>query len=320
MTFSPSRAFRRLTALTAVATYLLIVMGGVVRVSGSGLGCGDKDQWPLCRGSLLPPLEQTALIEFTHRWVAAVATGLVIALAVVVWSRYRDVRWLRNGVSVVVVLFIAQIVLGAITVEFNLPSGVIMIHLANALLLLGALVWIAVTTAMAGSPRSRPSVSTVRLAGIAIAATYVLALSGALVVDQGAGAACAGWPLCGNGFQFSPGRFADINLVHRVVAGIVVLLLGYSMMKMRRARPGDRALRLATLSVTLLIVAQVAAGALLVDEHLPAAVRGIHLALASGLWACVVMAAVITRGVTSTEVAGDTSRVERPLPARVAVS
>ncbi len=320
MTWTPSRALRRLTALTAVATYLLIVMGGVVRVSGSGLGCGDKDQWPLCHGSLLPPLAQTALIEFTHRWVAAVATGLIIALAVVVWSRYRDVRWLRNGVSVVVVLFIAQIVLGAITVEFNLPSGVILIHLANALLLLGALVWIAVTTAMAGSPRSRPSVSTVRLAGIAIAATYVLALSGALVVDQGAGAACAGWPLCGNGFQFSPGRFADINLVHRVVAGIVVLLLGYSMMKMRRARPGDRALRLATLSVTLLIVAQVAAGALLVDEQLPAAVRGIHLALASGLWACVVMAAVITRGVTSTEVAGDTSRVERPLPARVAAS
>jgi heme A synthase len=320
VTWTPSRALRRLTALTAVATYLLIVMGGVVRVSGSGLGCGDKDQWPLCRGSLLPPLEQTALIEFTHRWVAAVATGLVIALAVVVWSRYRDVRWLRNGVSVVVVLFIAQIVLGAITVEFNLPSGVIMIHLANALLLLGALVWIAVTTAMAGSARSRPSVSTMRLAGSAVAATYVLALSGALVVDQGAGAACAGWPLCGNGFQFSPGRFADINLVHRVVAGIVVLLLGYSMMKMRRARPGDRALRLATLSVTLLIVAQVAAGALLVDEHLPAAVRGIHLGLASGLWACVVMAAVITRGVTSTEVAGDTSRVERPLPARVAAS
>ena len=319
MTWTPSRAFRRLTVATAVATYLLVVMGGVVRVSGSGLGCGDKDQWPLCHGGLLPPLEQTALIEFTHRWVAAVATGLVIALAVVVWLRYRDVRWLRNAATVVVVLFIAQIVLGAITVEFNLPSGVIMIHLANALLLLGALVWIAVTTATSGSARPRPSPSIVRVAAIAVAATYVLALSGALVVDQGAGAACAGWPLCGNGFQFSSGQYADINLLHRLVAGIVVLLLGYSMMRMRRARPGDRALRLATLSVTLLIVAQVAAGALLVDARLPAAVRGIHLALASALWACVVVSAVITRGATSTEVAGG-SRVDRSLPARVAAS
>jgi heme A synthase len=319
VTWAPSRAFRRLTVATAVATYLLVVMGGVVRVSGSGLGCGDKDQWPLCHGSLLPPLEQTALIEFTHRWVAAAATALVVALAVVVWLRYRDVRWLRNAVTVVVVLFIAQIVLGAITVEFNLPSGVIMIHLANALLLLGALVWIAVTTAMVGSARARPPLATVRLTGIAVGATYLLALSGALVVDQGAGAACAGWPLCGNGFQFTSGQYADLNLLHRLVAGIVVLLLGYSMMKTRRARPGDRALRLATLSVTLLIVAQVAAGAVLVDTRLPAAVRGVHLALASGLWACVVMSAVLTRGITATEVAGG-SHVDRSLRAEAAPS
>jgi hypothetical protein len=58
----------------------------------------------------------------------------------------------------------------------------------------------------------------------------------------------------------------------------------------------------------------------LVDENLPAAVRGVHLALASGLWACVVVAAVITRGLTATEVAGGSSRVDRPLPARVAAS
>ncbi len=296
-----------------------MVMGGVVRVSGSGLGCGDKDQWPLCHGSLLPPLEQTALIEFTHRWVAAVSTGLVIALAVVVWTRYRHVRWLRNAVSVVVALFILQIVLGAITVEFNLPSGVIMIHLANALLLLGALVWIAVTTSLAGSSRERPPLGTLRLASIAVGATYLLALSGALVVDQGAGTACAGWPLCGNGFQLTSGQYADINLVHRFVAGVVVLLLGYSMMRMRRVRPDDRALRLATLSVTLLVVAQVVAGAVLVDTRLPAAVRGLHLALASGLWACVVMSAVIARGTTSVVVAGG-SRVEGALRAGAATS
>ncbi len=153
-----------------------------------------------------------------------------------------------------------------------------------------------------------------RLAGIAAGATYVLALSGALVVDQGAGAACAGWPLCGNGFQLTSGQYADINLLHRLVAGVVVVLLGYAMMRMRRARPGDRALRLATMCVTLLIVAQVAAGAVLVDTRLPAAVRGVHLALASGLWAFVVMSAVLTRGNTATERAGG-GRVDRPVRA-----
>jgi heme A synthase len=319
VTWTPSRAFRRLTVATAVATYLLVVMGGVVRVSGSGLGCGAKDQWPLCRGGLLPPLDQTALIEFTHRWLAVIAAVLLFTLAGWVWLRYRAVRPLAVGAVVVVLLYVLQIVLGAITVFFNLPNGVIMIHLANALLLLGALVTIAVFTCVAGSARARPPQATVRLASVAVGATYLLALSGALVVDQGAGTACAGWPLCGNGFQLTSGQYADINLLHRLVAGVVVLLLGYSMMRMRRARVGDRALRLATLTVTLLIVAQVAAGAVLVDTHLPAAVRGIHLALASGLWACVVISAVITRGTTSAVAAGG-SRVDRALAAGVAAS
>jgi heme A synthase len=298
VTFTPSRAFARLTVLTAVATYLLIVAGGVVRVTGSGLGCGDKGQWPFCHGQWLPPLEQTALIEFTHRWIAAVATFLVVLLAGWVWLRYRQVRPLRNGATVVVALFILQIALGAITVEYNLPSGVIMIHLANALLLLGALTWIAVMTNTAGSVRARPSLGATRLAGAAAAATYLLALSGALVVDQGAGYACAGWPLCGNGFQLSSNAQADVNLLHRLVAGVVVLLLGYAMVKLRRSRPGDRALRRATVAVSVLIVLQVVAGALVVDLRLPAAVRAVHLALASALWATVVVTTVLARGAT----------------------
>ncbi|HEY7926522.1 MAG: heme A synthase [Candidatus Dormibacteria bacterium] len=319
MSFTPSRAFRRLTALTAIATYLLIVAGGVVRVTGSGLGCGEKDQWPFCRGQWLPPLEQTALIEFTHRWVAAVATFLVVLLAAWVWWRYRHVRRLAVGASVVVLLFILQIALGAITVEYNLPSGVIMIHLANALLLLGALTWIAVITATARTERPRPVGSAVRLAGIAAGATYVLALSGALVVDQGAGYACAGWPLCGNGFQLSAGQLAEVNLLHRLVAGVVVLLLGYSMLRLHRAHPGDRALRRATLAVAMLVVVQVAAGALVVDLRLPAGVRALHLALASGLWACVVVTAVIARGAPRDE-ATNSARLDTAMRVGAATS
>lgn len=257
-------------------------------------------------------LEKTALIEFTHRWLAVTAAVLLFTLAGWVWLRYRRVRPLAVGALVVVLLYLLQIALGAVTVFFNLPSGVIMVHLANALLLLGALVWIAASTNMAGSERPRPSEGVVRLATVATAATYLLALSGALVVDQGAGSACAGWPLCGNGFQLSSGQVADVNLLHRVIAGSVVLLLGYSMMRLRRSRPGDRGLHLATLSVTVLIVAQVVAGALVVDLRLPAAVRAVHLALASGLWACVVMTTVITRGVAAADVS-DGSRVDRPV-------
>lgn len=318
MTWNPSAAFRRFAAVTAVLTYLLIVMGGVVRVTGSGLGCGDQDQWPFCHGQWLPPLQQTALIEFGHRWIAALTTAAVLFLAAWVWLRYRHVRRLVVAISVVVFLFVLQIALGAITVEYNLPNGVIMLHLANALLLLGALVWIATFTALTGSVRPRPPVAALRLSAVAVGATYLLALTGALVVDQGAGDACAGWPLCGNGFQFSSAQLAEVNLFHRFVAGVVVLLLGYSMMKLRRARLGDRALRRAALSVSLLIVAQVVAGALVVELRLPAAVRAVHLALASALWAGVVLTAVIARGVG--EGAADASTTDRRVPAGATAS
>ena len=296
MTFTPSRGFRRFTAVTAVLTYLLIVMGGVVRVTGSGLGCGDQDQWPFCHGQLLPPLQQTALIEFGHRWIAAMATAAVVALAVWIYTRYRSERRLVVGISVVLALFVLQIALGAITVEYNLPSGIIMVHLANALLLLAALVWLAATTNMTGSERARPSAQLLRLATIAGAATYLLALSGAFVVDQGAGSACSGWPLCGNGFQLSSGQLNDVNLLHRFIAGIVVVVLAYVLLRLRAARPGDVALRRASIAVALLIVAQVAAGAVMVELHLPPAVEAIHLALASALWGTVVLTIAITRG------------------------
>ncbi len=66
----------------ASATYLLIVAGGVVRVSGSGLGCGIKGQdWPLCHGRLVPPADLATVIEFSHRMLATLSTCLVVALA-----------------------------------------------------------------------------------------------------------------------------------------------------------------------------------------------------------------------------------------------
>ncbi|HEY8676567.1 MAG TPA: COX15/CtaA family protein, partial [Candidatus Dormibacteraeota bacterium] len=161
-----------------VVTYLLIVWGGVVRVSGSGLGCGTKDDWPLCHGGLLPPLEQTALIEFTHRWLAAMSTTLVIVLGIYIFARYRSLRPVRRAMVVVWILFVVQIVLGAITVKLKLPGYVIMVHLANALVLLGALVFVAVVanTAGTGVALGGGSGRAARTAAIAAGATYVLVL------------------------------------------------------------------------------------------------------------------------------------------------
>jgi heme A synthase len=75
-----TRRFTTLAWSAAVCTYLLIILGGIVRITGSGMGCGDH--WPLCNGHLFPPLSDIGtVIEWSHRLVAALVSVLVVALA-----------------------------------------------------------------------------------------------------------------------------------------------------------------------------------------------------------------------------------------------
>jgi heme A synthase len=297
----PSAGFRRLAVATAVITYLLIIWGGIVRVTGSGNGCGTTDQWPLCHGSLLPAWQINTLIEFTHRWIASVCTILVVALTLAAWIWHRHQRKIVVGTGVAAGLFVVQIVLGALAVEFNLPGGVVMIHLANALLLFAVLIYVAVVACTVGTPDRSPSPSAAlapsvtRPVVIAVVATYLLALSGAFVVERGAGSGCSSWPLCGSGFSLPAGQPATINMAHRVVALVVVILLGGLMAMIGRRRKSDRGVRIGIVAVNALLVLQVAAGALVVLLALPAWARGLHIALASLLWGTVVFVAVLSR-------------------------
>ncbi len=130
---------------------------------------------------------------------------------------------------------------------------------------------------------------------IAVVATYVVALSGAFVVETGSGSGCNSWPLCGSGFSLPSGQAASINVAHRLVALIVVVLLGGLMAMIARGRRGDRVVRLGVMAVNLLLILQVAAGALVVLLGLPAWVRGLHIALASLLWGSVIAVAALSR-------------------------
>src|SRR5258707_13918397 len=81
-----TRRYTLLAWTAAAATYLLIVLGAVVRISGSGMGCGDH--WPLCNGHLFPPLDDIrTVIEWSHRLVAGVVSNPVVALAALDWRR-----------------------------------------------------------------------------------------------------------------------------------------------------------------------------------------------------------------------------------------
>ena len=110
---SAHRFFVPLLFVTLVSTFILIIIGGIVRVTDSGLGCPG---WPLCYGKVVPPMEKHAIIEYTHRLFASIVSVLIIAIAGMSWAfytRYKAVLYL--GISLIL-LPVLQIALGSITV------------------------------------------------------------------------------------------------------------------------------------------------------------------------------------------------------------
>lgn len=269
-----TRPFTVLAWTAAAVTYLLIVLGAVVRITGSGMGCGDH--WPLCNGRLFPPLDDIGtLIEWSHRLVAAVVSALVAGLALYTWRLRRSgFPGLAPGVSrvsvmgyIALALLVVQVMLGAVTVWLELPAWSVVLHLGTAMLLLATLLVAARGPALGvvGAQHAVPL----------LALTFVTVLFGALTANLGAAAACGGFPLC-NGQVFpSAGGLAHIHWIHRLLA--YALAVTVTVWAIRRPSPASRAL-------LALVVAQVALGAATVLMGLPPGLQAAHLAVGTAVW------------------------------------
>src|SRR5207247_1844548 len=103
MSFGPR--YRLLVYVTLAMSFLVVVWGGVVRVSGSGLGCPD---WPTCHGQFLPSLDPSTQIEWFHRFLG-IAGGLALAaLGVATVVAHRANRRVLALVIAAGVLYIFQ--------------------------------------------------------------------------------------------------------------------------------------------------------------------------------------------------------------------
>jgi heme A synthase len=277
--------FRRLAVLTAVFAYLQIALGGVVRVSGSGLGCPD---WPLCHGRPYPPADAHAIVEYSHRAVGSVTGVLIIATVVLAWVVWRNQRpivaWLATASLIGVV---GEGLLGAEVVRNELASWLVLVHLALAMVILGFLIATAVMAMPTSSGVADPGYR--RLTAIAVSATYLLLLSGSTVVASGADDACRSWPLCGAGFTPD---FAGVNaytMLHRGAVLVIGALLVFVLVRGIRQR-GLGTVSIATLVVLAVQVAVGAAAAVSAGELF----NGLHVALATLVWAGVLTTALLT--------------------------
>jgi heme A synthase len=311
--------FRRLLNATILATFALIVIGGVVRVSDSGLGCGAEGSgthgWPLCGGRVLPFLQEHQIIEFSHRVVATIVVVLIIALAIVAFRRLREHRWLVRGVVAAAVLVIAQAGLGGLTVEHGLEPAFVAAHLGLAMLLLGLL--IALRRLAQGDERATPLDVSRALRWTTVVATvlvFATIVAGGVVAGTeeegttsapavGAHLACGTeFPTClGKFMPFSYGKMVDIQLTHRLLmylTAIAILAMTVVAVRRRVVRPpgGNRAFLL----VPLLLACQILLGAINVWEGKHPGLIVAHLTLATILWGTVVHAAASLMAIPET--------------------
>ncbi len=284
--------FRRLAFTTALFAYLQIALGGVVRVSGSGLGCPD---WPLCHGRPYPAADIHSIIEYSHRTVGAVTGVLLIATVVVAWAVFRRRRPMVAWVATASLVAIAvEGALGGVVVVNQLASWLVLIHLGLAMIILGVLLGAAVMSlpASSGVPGLRRSTA------LAAAGTYVLLLTGSTVVASNADQSCHWWPLCSGGFSLDFAGANAFTMLHRgavLVIGILIVYVLIAALRQAVLRP----VAIATLVVFALQVA-IGAAAAVTDSGL---FNGLHVAIATMVWAGMLSLALLAQPRADSEAA-----------------
>jgi heme A synthase len=291
---APSPGYRRLALATLLATFVLILVGGVVRVSDSGLGCGPAGSgfngWPFCNGDIVPGLDLNSVIEYTHRALAIVVGLMILSLFVLAWRHHRQ---LLPATGALLALVIAQGALGGATVEENLEEVYVAAHLGLAMLLLGLLLYLWRAVRGVRAQGAGPGLRLLSIA--ATAAVFCTVVAGGYMagtqnygradyqLGDGAHHACGKeFPSCNGEFMpFGEARLVDIHLTHRAfmyLASILVVALVVAALR-RRAAVRD------AWALGGLLAAQVLVGALNVwlDEY--ELLILLHLTLGTLLWA-----------------------------------
>ena len=294
--------FQKLAAATLAMTLALVIVGVIVRATGSGLGCPD---WPFCYGQIIPPLDFKAWAEWIHRLIAAVLGVMVLGVAVLAVVDHRDRRSLVVASLGAVALVVFQAWLGRETVRLGNSGASVTAHLAAAMSLAGLLTFLVVRASYpAQLPRRGRSQRFTLLAAFTAASTFALLIFGANVTALDAALVFPDWPLMGGAvvppFGEMPAATANLaftHALHRYVGVVVGVVLAATWIVAWRSRWSGRVSRplfwLITIAA-LLYPLQAVVGALQVWTQLAPWTQTLHVALAAFVWTAAAAAAVVS--------------------------
>jgi len=317
-------AYRNLILLALILTFGVVSLGAYVRLSDAGLGCPD---WPGCYGHVSPhhaaeaidtqlavrpdgPVSHAkAWKEMIHRYFAGSLGLLVLAIAILSWSRRQDTAG-GPGLSIVLLaLIVFQALLGMWTVTLLLKPLVVTAHLLGGMATLSLLLWLWLRERAHATHAYYASVDHLRgAAALGLLLVIVQIALGGWVSTNYAALACTDIPMC-QGTWLPPMDFEHaftlhrelgetaagdllpmtaltaIHWVHRVMALIVTLYLSWLAIRLFRT-PGYAGIGFA---ICLLLVVQVSLGISNVLLSLPLGLAVAHNAGAALLLSSLVV-------------------------------
>lgn len=291
-----------LAMFTFVVTLVLITWGGIVHATGSSLACPD---WPTCLGQIMPdtselPPDQRAGIfwEHGHRTLGTIVGLCAIALVVLMWRPHPTRGSARWSAVALLLLIIAQGLLGAITVLLRINIVVTVFHLGISMIVLAGFAYLARKVWLLSRPQSLSVAPTwdadlarrtLPLAIITLALVFIQIILGGVVRHTDAWYA-AGMgpqaamlpldPLTGQPSLWPGETLALLNAIHRYL-GLIVLLALFVFSGVVWSRLGERMSGkwiLATILPPALVVLQVLIGIGMIAMHFPLYMRAAHLA------------------------------------------
>ena len=276
--------FRHLALAAAIATFLSVLLGYVLRFNPSGAACPD---WPTCYGQTIFPAGLVAQLDMLHRITAGLAA--LGTLAAMLWAllRPKTGRMERGMLVAASISMILQVVLGRSLVIARTSALLSPLHLALALLALAFTTMAATAGFLAASPneyRSKLAYKTpfARLVLAAGVGVFTLMISGALVTNLQAGAACSGFPFCDGGLPQS--GLGWLAFTHRLLTLAVTFLVLAVFLRAWRARYEQLVELAGATAAGALFAGQVLVGALKVVRAFPVDLVGLHAALTAALW------------------------------------
>ncbi|HEX6077371.1 MAG TPA: COX15/CtaA family protein [Micromonosporaceae bacterium] len=298
----PSSLVRRLALASVVANVLIVITGGAVRLTGSGLGCPT---WPRCTDeSYVNTTEMGVhgLIEFGNRVLSVLVGVIAVAALVAVFSSRSRARGLAWPATAVVALVGVQGVVGGWSVRVNLNPWVVAAHFTMSMVLIAVAytLWARADIRPGPAWPALPRELRWLVTGIAATTLAVLAV-GTVVTGSGPHA----------GDPDSPRIQIDSGMLAQLHADLVFLLIGMSVAAWLALRAVG-APRPVVRAATVLLGAELAQGLIGFVQYftaLPVLLVGIHMAGACAVWLAALNLFHTTRTRPTTPVTPATEKV-----------